>query len=73
MEKDTNASQTPKKNFVDNILNELTKNNVPQKIISPCLEYVEQFARPYYATHIIFQIVIVILLVAVLYKLWQQK
>lgn len=65
MEKEENI--LPKKNLIHNIIDELNKNDIPQKCLGPWIDHVKIFIKPYYTVYIISQLIIICLLLLILY------
>ena len=61
-------SDLPKKSFMNEIVDVLTKDNIPQKCLQPCMDYVKEIIKPYYIIHIVIQLIIIGLLLLVLYN-----
>jgi hypothetical protein len=60
---------SPKKSFIHDIVDGLTKDNIPQKILQPCVDYVKEIIKPYYIIHIVIQLIVICLLLLILYNL----
>lgn len=65
MEKEENI--LPKKNLIHNIIDELNKNDIPQKCLRPCIDHIKLLVKPYYTAYIISQLIIICLLILILY------
>ena len=58
-----------KKNLIHTILDELNKDNIPLKFVQPYLDYIKNVFKPYYMFHVFLQLIIIVLLVFVVYKI----
>lgn len=61
--------KSPKFELVHCIVDELNKENIPQKILRPGLHYVKSILAPYYTLHIVLQLLIVCLLFYIIFKI----
>ena len=62
-----NEINSQRKNLVYNIIDELNNNDIPKKILQPCVDYITTIIKPYYTIHMICQLVIICLLLVLLY------
>jgi hypothetical protein len=67
------TSSENKKNLIHMLIDELNKDNLPQKILQPYINHVFQIVQPYYIIHIVLQIVIIALLLFIIYCLCKNK
>jgi hypothetical protein len=63
------VSSENKNNLIIRLIDELNKDNIPQKLLQPYIDYIINFIQPYYIIHIVLQIVIISLLLFIVYCL----
>lgn len=62
----TKKNDCPKKTLIHNIIDELNKDNIPQKCLKPVMQYVKDYVKPYFIIHIVIQLIIIGLLIYLL-------
>jgi hypothetical protein len=67
-----NTETDKKANLIQNVIDELNTSNLLQKFLQPIITATKNAIYPYYATHIIIQLVIIVLLLTIIYMLWKR-
>lgn len=58
------------KSLIHDLIDELNKDDIPEKLLKPHIDKATDLLKPYYIFHVTMQIIIIILLLFIIYTIY---